>query len=232
MANIVQSAGGGYLFSDRTRVSSPDADLSAEPDVVYLSAETIDSGRVRLVPSASGEEDSYVELEGALDLVVEIVSDSSVAKDTKRLPISYCRAGIAEYWLVDARRERLLFRIHVRGADGYELAPVDGEGCHLSAVFDCRFRPNVGATHAAAGSSTSGRGRANVSAAGGKWRARDKKANHRRPRSGPTENFESYTMDVQAVTVTLPEPLYERLARRAKKSRRVSDVNPRGMAIP
>ena len=27
-------------------------------------------------------------------------------------------------------------------------------------------------------------------------------------------------MDVQAVTVTLPEPLYERLARRAKKSRR------------
>ena len=55
LANIVQSAGGGYLFSDRTRVSSPDADLSAEPDVVYLSAETIDSGRVRLVPSAGGE---------------------------------------------------------------------------------------------------------------------------------------------------------------------------------
>ena len=51
LANIVRSAGGGYLFSDRTRVSSPDADLSAEPDVVYLSAETIDSGRVRLVPA-------------------------------------------------------------------------------------------------------------------------------------------------------------------------------------
>ena len=27
-------------------------------------------------------------------------------------------------------------------------------------------------------------------------------------------------MDVQAVTVTLPEPLYERLARRAEKSQR------------
>ena len=140
LRDVVRSASGGYLFSDRTRVSSPDADLSAEPDVVYLSADSIDSGRVRLVPSASGEEDSYVELEGAPDLVVEIVSDSSVAKDTKRLPISYCRAGIAEYWLVDARRERLLFRIHARGADGYELAPVDGEGCQLSAVFDCRFR--------------------------------------------------------------------------------------------
>ena len=71
---------------------------------------------------------------------MEIVSDSSVAKDTKRLPISYWCAGIAEYWLVDARRERLLFRLHARGADGYEPAPVDGEGFQLSAVFDRRFR--------------------------------------------------------------------------------------------
>ncbi len=140
LRDVVRSAGGGYLFSDRTRVSSPDADFSAEPDVVYLSAETIDSGRVRLVPSAGGEADSYVELEGAPDLVVEIVSDSSVAKDTQRLPISYWRAGIAEYWLVDARRERLLFRIHARGADGYEPAPVDGEGFQLSTVFGRRFR--------------------------------------------------------------------------------------------
>lgn len=140
LRDVVRSAGGGYLFSDCTRVSSPDADLSAEPDVVYVSADTIDSGRVRLVPSAGGEPDSYVELEGAPDLVVEIVSDSSVAKDTERLPISYWRAGIAEYWLVDARRERLLFRIHARGADGYESAPLDGEGFQLSAVFDRRFR--------------------------------------------------------------------------------------------
>ncbi len=140
LANIVQSAGGGYLFSDRTRVSSPNADLSAEPDVVYVSADSIDSGGVRLVPSPSGEADSYVELEGAPDLVVEIVSDSSVAKDTKRLPISYWCAGIAEYWLLDVRGERLLFRIHARGGDGYESAPVDAGGFQLSAVFDHRFR--------------------------------------------------------------------------------------------
>ncbi len=140
LANIVQSASSGYLFSDCTRVSSPDADLSAEPDVVYLSAESIDSSRVRLVPSAGGEPDSHVELEGAPDLIVEIVGDSSVAKDTKRLPISYWRAGIAEYWLVDVRGELLLFRIHARGADGYESAPADGEGFQLSAVFDRRFR--------------------------------------------------------------------------------------------
>jgi Uma2 family endonuclease len=140
LGNILKSTRGGYLFTDCTRVSSPDADLSAEPDVVYLSDETIDSDRVRLVPSAGGEADSYVELEGAPDLVVEIVSDSSVTKDTRRLPAAYWRAGIAEYWLIDVRGERLFFRIHARGAEGYEPVQVDADGFHHSAVFDRRFR--------------------------------------------------------------------------------------------
>ncbi len=140
LANLVQAAGEGYLFSDRTRVSSLDADLSAEPDAVYVSADALDSGRVRLMPSAGSEPDSFVELEGAPDVVVEIVSDSSVAKDTRRLPDSYWRAGIAEYWLIDVRRERLFFRIHVRGAVSYDPAPTDADNFQQSAVFQHRFR--------------------------------------------------------------------------------------------
>ncbi len=140
LANIVHSAGGGYLFSDRSRISCPDADLSAEPDVVYLSADSIDAGCVRLVRGAGGEPDSFVEMEGAADLVVEIVSDSSVAKDTKRLPVSYWRAGIAEYWLIDVRQGRLFFRIHAHGADAYVPVPADGEGFQYSAVFNRQFR--------------------------------------------------------------------------------------------
>jgi Uma2 family endonuclease len=140
LRDIVRSVGEGYLFSDRTRVSSPDADLSAEPDAVYISADGLDSGRVRLVPNASREPDSFVELEGAPDLVVEIVSDSSVAKDTKRLPISYWQAGILEYWLVDVRRERLIFHIHTRGTNGYVPAPADADGFQSSAVFKHQFR--------------------------------------------------------------------------------------------
>ncbi len=140
LGNIVQSAGGGYLFSDQMRVSCPAAELSAEPDIVYLSDDALDSSRVRLVPSAGGEPDSYVELEGAPDLVVEIVSDSSVAKDTRRLPTAYWRAGIAEYWLIDVRGERMFFRIHARGTDGYEPVSADAEHFQRSAVFDRRFR--------------------------------------------------------------------------------------------
>jgi Uma2 family endonuclease len=87
-----------------------------------------------------GEPDRYVELEGATDLVVEIVSDSSVAKDTLRLPEAYWRAGIPEFWLADARGKELLFRIHCRGPEGYEPAPVDANGFQRSAVFGVWFR--------------------------------------------------------------------------------------------
>src|SRR5256885_8764701 len=50
-------------------------------------------------------EEGYLELEGTPDMVLEVVSESSVQKDTKRLRQLYWQAGIREYWLVDARRE-------------------------------------------------------------------------------------------------------------------------------
>ena len=162
LANIVQSAGGGYLFSDRTRVSSPDADLSAEPDVVYLSADSIDSGRVRLVPSASGEADSYVELEGR-----RIWSWRSSATVPSPRTRSDCR-----------------FPIGAPGLRSTGCSTCGGSDCSSASTPAARtvtsrrrwtpgvssFRrsstvvsvSNVGATPAAAGSSTSSRGRANA----------------------------------------------------------------------
>ena len=111
-----------------------------EPDLVFVAEEALDSGRVRLVPKVKGEEDRYIELEGAPDLIVEIVSDSSVRKDTKRLPRSYWRAGVREFWLADARREELFFRIHHRGGSKYEPAPLDDDSYQYSAVLDAWYR--------------------------------------------------------------------------------------------
>lgn len=73
----VRRLGMGLFFSDRTRISSPVADLSAEPDLVFVSYDAIDSGRVRLVPKANKKKDRFVEIEGAVDWVAEIISDSS-----------------------------------------------------------------------------------------------------------------------------------------------------------
>ena len=136
---LVEESDLGHILSDRARVSSPEADLSAEPDIVFVSHQAIESGRVRLIPKA-GQAERFIELEGAPELVVEIVSDHSVAKDTERLPQAYWRAGVAEYWLVDARGRQLSFQIFHRGPEGFQPAPADSEGFQYSRVLDTRFR--------------------------------------------------------------------------------------------
>ena len=93
-----------------------------------------------LVPKASGEPGRYIELEGGPDLVAEIVSDTSVTKDTRRLPWAYFQAGIREFWLLDARGERLRFEIHRRGPAGFEPVEPDQDGFQSSAVLGSRFR--------------------------------------------------------------------------------------------
>ena len=140
LANRVRLRELGELYTDRTRISCPEADLSAEPDIVFVSNEALESSRVRLVPRASGGSDRYIELEGAPDLIVEIISDSSVRKDTDRLPAAYWQAGVPEYWLIDARTDDLLFRIHDRGQSEYEPAPIDDGGFQHSRILDCSYR--------------------------------------------------------------------------------------------
>jgi Uma2 family endonuclease len=130
----------GHLVTDSTRVSSVEADLSAEPDVVFVSHATLNAGRARLVPKAGSEPGRYVEVEGAPDLVVEIVSDRSVQKDTQRLPQAYFQAGVPEFWLADARGESLVFRIHRRGDSGFEAVEPDTEGFQASAVLGCSYQ--------------------------------------------------------------------------------------------
>ncbi len=130
----------GFLRIDKTRVSSPDGDLSAEPDIAVISHETLASGRARLIPKAGREIDRYIEVEGMADLVVEIVSDSSVKKDTRRLPPAYFQAGVAEYWLVDARRHPPVLLIHHRGPNGFEPVAADADGFQSSAVLGRRYR--------------------------------------------------------------------------------------------
>jgi Uma2 family endonuclease len=140
LVNLVEEQELGYLFVDSTRITSVEAGVSAEPDIVFLSDDAIETGRVTLVPKSSGEENSYVEIEGPPDLIVEIVSDSSEKKDTQRLPAAYFAAGVPEFWLVDARREPLLFQIYDRGERGFHPAVVDATGFQHSVVLNKNFR--------------------------------------------------------------------------------------------
>ena len=140
LSQLVKESADGVLFSDRARVSCPAADLSVEPDVVFVSDESLDAGRVRMVAKETGEPRRYVELEGAADLIVEIVSDSSEAKDTVRLPAAYWRAGVPEFSLIDSRGETLLFRVHHAGLESHEPAAPDADGFQRSSVFGDAFQ--------------------------------------------------------------------------------------------
>jgi Uma2 family endonuclease len=130
----------GHLQIDRTRISCSEANLSVEPDLVFISYETFASGRARLVPKTGRHVGHYVEVEGPPDLVVEIVSDSSMTKDTRRLPSAYFQAGVREFWLADARGETPIFIIHRPGAEGFEPVVADADGFQPSAVLGCRYR--------------------------------------------------------------------------------------------
>jgi Uma2 family endonuclease len=143
-AMVVEGARPGTVFIDCTRVVSPAAGLSVEPDVVVVFRESVAAGRVRLVPSSPPRAGRYVELEGAPDLVIEVLSDSSVSKDRTRLPELYARAGVAELWLVDARGETPALEIRTLQPSGaYSRVPPDGDGPDSwtpSPLLACRFR--------------------------------------------------------------------------------------------
>jgi Uma2 family endonuclease len=83
-----------------------------------------------------GRAGEYTELLGTPDLVVEVVSRSSYKKDTKELPVLYFRAGIPEYWLIDALGDEIDFKLLRRGARGYTA--VEPHRGWLSSLLFCR----------------------------------------------------------------------------------------------
>ncbi len=126
----------GRFIPDGMLVTNEAADLSGNPDGVFVTNDSFRTGRVQLI---EGAEDGYVELEGSPDMVLEVVSDSSVEKDNDVLMDLYWKAGIREYWLVDARGARIEFQILRHTARGYVATRPSG-GWRKSAVFGKSFR--------------------------------------------------------------------------------------------
>ncbi|MEM1063235.1 MAG: Uma2 family endonuclease, partial [Planctomycetota bacterium] len=113
LAPIVRQSDLGILVGDCSRIALPTADTSREPDIVFISHESLESGRVVEVEK-SGRPGDSVELVGPPDVVVEVVSDWSVTKDKKALRRAYEKAGVTEYRIIDARSdpaEFLLLRL-------------------------------------------------------------------------------------------------------------------------
>lgn len=136
MGGMVEAAQLGYFFSDGVRLSNLAANLSVKPDAVFASWDALKSERVLLV---AGKQHGFTEIEGTPDMVLEVMSDSSIEKDDAILRDLYWQAGILEYWLVDVRGGKLRFDILHRGKKGY-LATRRQSGWLKSAVFGRSFQ--------------------------------------------------------------------------------------------
>jgi Uma2 family endonuclease len=136
LIRLVKQTRSGRFFADGYRLSNATADLSTNPDGMFTSMDSLRAGRVRLL---EGADEGYVELQGSPELVVEVISRSSFQKDTVELRHLYWRAGIREYWLIDARGGRLEFNILRHGSRGY-VATRKRAGWLKSIVLDRSFR--------------------------------------------------------------------------------------------
>jgi Uma2 family endonuclease len=89
-----------------------------EPDILFLAGEHLD--RLR-----------DARIEGAADLVVEIVSPESITRDRETKLEEYRRGGVPEYWIIDPMSNRADF--HQLDAHGrYVAVPADADGIYRS----------------------------------------------------------------------------------------------------
>ena len=135
---IVRETRSGRVFPDGLLVTNFAADISGNPDATFVSHESLQSGAARQI-EAKGKDGGPVEIQGSPDMVLEVVSVSSVQKDTEVLRDAYWQAGVKEYWLVDARMDPVNFEILRRGARGFASSRKQ-DGWLKSNVFGKSFR--------------------------------------------------------------------------------------------
>jgi Uma2 family endonuclease len=71
--------------------------------------------------------------------VLEVVSRSSVRKDTQLLREAYAAGGVPEYWVINAFGPEIDLQILLRQGGSYAPAPAM-DGWVQSALFDREFR--------------------------------------------------------------------------------------------
>jgi Uma2 family endonuclease len=134
LGNWVSSRELGMLLPDGMLLSVPKLKFSTQPDGMFISHETWDRRRAFVKRNMQ----SHV-LYGTPDMVLEVISRSSVRKDTKLLKQLYWQAKVKEYWLVDSRSDEPTLTIQRRGSKGYRAVAAE-EGWVKSSVFDTSFK--------------------------------------------------------------------------------------------
>jgi Uma2 family endonuclease len=96
---------------------------SREPDVIFLSKNKFHQIKDK-------------NIEGAPNLLIEIISPTSVRTDRVDKMTEYEQAGVAEYWIIDPRPRQQQADFYTLGANGlYQPAPIEPSGRYYSTVL-------------------------------------------------------------------------------------------------
>jgi len=112
----------GKLLSAPFIIRIPSHLNGREPDILFVKSEHLS----RLKPTF---------LDGPADLVVEITSPESYARDRGAKFVEYEASGIPEYWLIDPLRQVAEF-YHLDPDGRYRSAALDTDGRYFSGVLD------------------------------------------------------------------------------------------------
>lgn len=137
LMSLIKERNLGCFYPDGMLYSNLEVGFSTIPDGMFVSFASFEDDSVTRFRN---DESDYVELVGTPDMVLEVVSRSSVEKDTVDMLDLYWRAGIPEYWLVDARGKQLRFDILRHGDNSYVAASPTPDGWIKSDVFGRSFR--------------------------------------------------------------------------------------------
>lgn len=120
LSEFVDARGAGVICYEPFQMRL--ANSSRSPDILFVSKANLH----RL-------KETY--LDGAADLVVEVISPESRARDRGEKFYEYEEAGVREYWLIDPERKQVEF--YQLGEDGvYRTVLAGSEGQYRSAVLE------------------------------------------------------------------------------------------------
>lgn len=121
MRNFANQTGQGIVLASPVGVRLPGQPVPVQPDVIFVHADRRDI-----------LSDDYVE--GAPDLVVEVLSPSNWLYDRREKLLAYQQAGVREYWIVDPRARAVEVRVLEKGTYTLLEESRGGETAHSQAL--------------------------------------------------------------------------------------------------
>ncbi len=124
MSSFIEANKLGKVFVSPIQMKLKKHKAGRQPDIMFVSKENL--GKLKK---------NY--LDGAADLVIEIISPESRARDRGEKFYEYEAANVREYWLIDTERKQAEF--YTLGEDGYFNFEVAEDGVFKSKVLDGLF---------------------------------------------------------------------------------------------